>query len=91
MMIFSILSYLFIMVVLYLCASASSRRYAISMRRGVVSPHFLTPEILILLFFTFMFAIWYNIGVDYLNYLDIYESGNKLEYRKMLLYTIKSH
>lgn len=79
------------MVVLYLCASASSRRYAISMKGGGVSPHFLTPKILLLLFFTFMFAIGYNVGADYLNYLDAYESGYKLENGKMLLYTSKSH
>lgn len=92
MIISSILSYLFIMVVLYLCASASSRKYVISMRRGVVSPpHFLTPEVLLLLFFTFMFAIGYNVGVDYLNYLDAYESGISLNMGKCFYIQAKSH
>lgn len=71
------------MLVLYICATSASRRYATSIRRGVINPPFLTPEVLFfIIFFTFVFAIRYNVGVDYPGYLELYESGYKLEYDK---------
>ena len=83
MVISSILSYAFIMIVLYICASAASRKYTVSVRRGVMNPSFITPEVFFFIaFFTFVFAIRYNVGVDYAGYLENYESGYKLEYSK---------
>lgn len=83
MILSSILSYFFIMLVLYVCATIASRRYTISLRHGVANPPFLTPEVLFCIgFFTVAFAIRYNVGVDYLGYFENYESGYKLEYSK---------
>lgn len=83
MVLSSIISYVFIMLVLYISASIASRRYAISIKRGVTNPPFLTPEVLFfIVFFTVVFAIRYNVGTDFFNYLEMYESRYMLEYSR---------
>lgn len=83
MVLSSILSYSFIMLVLYICSVFASRKYAMSMRKGISKTPFISPEVVFFIaFFTISFAIRYNVGVDFVNYLDEYESGYKLEYGK---------
>lgn len=81
-MLSSILSYIMIMVVLYLV----SNRMVLSYNRQTTQYNrfsLLNPSsVFFVVFFTLVFAVRYNVGVDFVNYLDEYQSVYKLEYSK---------
>lgn len=70
------------MVVLYLV----SNRMVLSYNRQTTQYNrfsLLNPSsVFFVVFFTLVFAVRYNVGVDFVNYLDEYQSVYKLEYSK---------
>lgn len=69
----SILVYTFIISVMLLLASIAQKRSLINNIYNSEKAKFLYPEIiLMILVFTIMFGMRYNVGTDYLSYLSIY-------------------
>lgn len=100
MILSSILSYFFIMLVLYVCANSAAHTYRVNVNKGNNPTFFSAGVVFFIFFFTIAFAIRYNVGVDYAGYLENYESGYKLEYSKneflyqqiaLFLYDIGAH